>query len=361
MLRPPHDPLITWTPSILRASYGTRPLWRPKVMELSSTDQAMEEIIRVMSDGREIDRIVCSTQLDEGMPTVRYRDRYWPVVDGCIQLDRPANQESSSADWAVLIQNLLPPILPDRTDSCEKLLQECFRGSLPYGVIKAVASLVALRFEQQARVLIVDFLREHRNARRLFRLLQMQLLFRERTGRIQDSSGIALSSETEQPQKSILLSEVGVDWEWSASPDESEKPDVDDSSLRATASNLQESIGSYRARESGTPIPGFEDLTSGQETFISPIDVPLLNERALIERTSQLGMIALDLLRYFSNNPGDRAVHAEAVLGYPMTEIRRLLLGSLGHYLKKTDSGGWECHPWVEQLLSALNENHKMG
>ena len=62
--------------------------------------------------------------------------------------------------------------------------------------------------------------------------------------------------------------------------------------------------------------------------------------------------------RYFSDNPGDRAVHAEAVLGYPMTEIRRLLLGSLGHYLKKTDTGGWECHPWVEQVLSALYEKH---
>ncbi|MDF5932214.1 hypothetical protein P4105_30305 [Pseudomonas aeruginosa] len=96
-------------------------------MELSSTDQAMEEIIRVMSDGREIDRIVCSTKLDEGTPAVKYREQYWPVVDGCIQLDRPANQECSSAEWAVLIQNLLPPVLPDQTDSCEKLLQDCFR------------------------------------------------------------------------------------------------------------------------------------------------------------------------------------------------------------------------------------------
>lgn len=75
-------------------------------MELSSTDQAMEEIIRVMSDGREIDRIVRSAQLNEGMPTVKYREQYWPVVDGCIQLDGPANQECSSAEWAALIQNL---------------------------------------------------------------------------------------------------------------------------------------------------------------------------------------------------------------------------------------------------------------
>jgi hypothetical protein len=330
-------------------------------MELSSTDQAMEEIIRVMSDGREIDRIVCSTKLDEGMPAVKYREQYWPVVDGCIQLDRPANQECSSAEWAVLIQNLLPPVLPDQTDSCEKLLQDCFRGSLPLGVTKAVASLVALRFEQQSRELLVDFLREHRNAHRLFRLVQMQLLFRERAGRTQDSAGITPSSVAELPPESAHLSGVDMDWEWSASLDDPEMPDVDDSSLRATASNLQESIGSYRARESGAPIPGLEDLTSELETFISPIAPPLLNESALVERTSQLGMIALDLLRYFSDNPGDRAVHAEAVLGYPMTEIRRLLLGSLGHYLKKTDSGGWECHPWVEPVLSALNENHKVG
>lgn len=329
-------------------------------MELSSTDQAMEEIIRVMSDGREIDRIVRSAQLNEGMPTVKYREQYWPVVDGCIQLDGPANQECSSAEWAALIQNLLPPVLPDQTDSCEKLLRDCFRGSLPLGVTKAVASLVALRFEQQARELLVDFLREHRNTHRLFRLLQMQALFRERAGRTQDSAVITPSSVAELPLESAHLSGVDMDWEWSACLDDSEKPDVDDSSLRATASNLQESIGSYRARESGAPIPGFEDLTE-QETFISPINTPLLNESALLERTLQLGNTALDLLRYFSDNPGDRAVHAETVLGYPMPEIRRLLLGSLGHYLKKTDSGGWECHSWVEQVLSALNENHKEG
>jgi hypothetical protein len=327
-------------------------------MELSSTDQAMAEIIRVISDGREIERIACSTQLNEGMPTVKYREQYWPVVDGCIQLDGPANQECSSAEWAALIQNLLPPVLPDQTDSCEKLLQDYFRGSLPIGVTKAVASLVALRFEQQARRLLVDFLREHRNAHRLFRLLQMQLLFRGRVGRTQDSTGITPSSAVEAPQESEQLPGVDMDWEWSESLDDPEKPDVDDSSLRATATKLQESIGSYRARESGAAIPGFEDLTSEQGTFTTPTDAPLLNESALIERTTQLGTIALDLLRYFSDNPGDRAVHAEAVLGYPMTEIRRLLLGSLGHYLKKTDTGGWECHPWVEQVLSALYEKH---
>ncbi|MDF5938737.1 hypothetical protein P4234_13455 [Pseudomonas aeruginosa] len=96
-------------------------------MELSSTDQAMEEIIRVMSDGREIDRIVCSTKLDEGTPAVKYREQYWPVVDGCIQLDRPANQECSPQSGPFSSRIFLPPVLPDQTDSCEKLLQDCFR------------------------------------------------------------------------------------------------------------------------------------------------------------------------------------------------------------------------------------------
>ncbi|SUD60449.1 Uncharacterised protein [Ectopseudomonas oleovorans] len=330
-------------------------------MELSRTDHAMEEIIRVMSDGQEIDRIVCSTQLDEGIPTVRYRERFWPVVDGCIQLNEPANEENSSVDWAALIQNLLPPALPDQTDSCMKLLQGCFRGNLPHGVVQAAASLIALRFEQQARVLLVDFLREHRNAPRLYRLLQLQLLFRERSERTKDSASTATSSATEQLAESSPPSEVEMDWDWSPTLNEFEMPEVDDSSLRATATDLQESIGSYIARELGAPIPGFEDLATEQQTFTSSTGEAFLNESALLERTSQLGRIALDLLRYFSDNPGDRAVHAEAVLGYPMTEIRRLLLGSLGNYLKKTDSGGWECHPWVEQVLSALNENHKVG
>lgn len=313
----------------------------------------MEEIIRVMSDGREIDRIVCSTRLDEGIPTVRYRERFWPVVDGCIQLDEPANEDDSPVDWVALIQTLLPPALPDQTDSCIKSLQGCFRGNLPHGLVQAAASLVTLRLEQQARILLVDFLREHRNGPRLYRLLQMQLLFRKRSAQTEDSAITTTSSSTKQLAESTHPSEM--DWDWSPSPNEFEMPEVDDSSLRATANNLQESIGSYRAKESGAPIPGFEDLA------LSPTGDALLNESALLERTLQLGKTALDLLRYFSDNPGDRAVHAEAVLGYPLTDIRRLLLGSLEHYLKKTDSGGWECHPWVEQVLSALDENHKVG
>ncbi len=317
----------------------------------------MEEIIRVISDGQEIERILGTVLLNEGIPCIRYRERFWAVVDGCIQLNEPINEDDSSLSWAALIQHLLPQVLPDQTDSCAKLLQDCFRGNLPHGITQAIASLAALRLEQQARIVIVEFFKAHHNASRLHRLFQMQLLFRDRSERIKDSVDTLTFTATDHLAEATSLSRPEDNWDWSPSPDETEIPDVDDSSLRANASKLQESIGLYQKIESDKSIPGFEDLHDEKDNVINPPNNALVNESALLERTSKLDKIGLDLLRYFSDNPGDRAAHAEAVLGYPATEIRRLLLGALRQYLKKTGSGGWECQPWVEHVLSALDRN----
>lgn len=327
-------------------------------MEPSGADQTMEVTVRVMSGGQEIDRIMCSPQLDEGISTVRYRQQTWRVVGGCIHIDKePADHENSASAWATLVQNLLPLTLPDQVDACTKLLQACFRESLPQGVVQAAASLAALRFEQQARMLLVDFFKEHRDAHRLYRLLQMQLLFRERSERAKEVNSINALPVAEHHAET--QPETDSDWEWSPSGEALDAPDVDDSSLRTVAASLQESIGAYRAIELGAKIPEFEELVDGkawlQDAPTSESDKNH-NESVLLDRTSRLGQTALDLLKYFSDNPGDKAVHAETVLGYPMTEIRRLLLGSLGHYLRKTSSGGWECHPWVVEVLSALDE-----
>ncbi len=265
--------------------------------------------------------------------------------------------ENTSSTWDAIVKNLLPFKLTNQVDACVKLLQDCFRGSLPHGVIQAVATLSALGFEQQARMLLVDFFKEHRDAPRLYRLLQMQLLFRERSEKAKEARSTNASPVAEH--HSEIQPKTDSDWEWAPSREELDAPDVDDSSLRKVAASLQERIGIYRAIESGTKVPELEELASGKgwlQPATSMASDKNHNDSALLDRTSRLGQTALDLLKYFSDNPGDKAVHAETVLGYPMTEIRRLLLGSLGHYLRKTSSGGWECYPWVCEVLSALEE-----
>lgn len=311
----------------------------------------MELTIRVISGGHEVDQITFPYRPDISTEMVRYRGQSWHVIDGCIDLDEEPITEGRSDEWGPLVQNLLPLALPKHADDCQETLENCFRGVLPQGVTQAAVSLVAQGLEHIARALLEDVLREHRDSHRLYRILQLQLLFRERCER--NTPAIGSAHINAQPHS------TEEDWAWIPSTDESEPPAVDDNSLRAAAANVQEGIGSYRAKESGEQIPGFEELLDEQYPVANLSGGALLTESLLIERTSRLGVIALDLLRYFSDNPGDNAVHAEAVLGYPRTDVLRLLHGSLGHYLKKTSNGGWECHPWVEHVLSALDEQLK--
>lgn len=281
-------------------------------------------------------------------------DQADPLV---FESDSAKYDENLEPKWTVLVQSLLPLALPDELNACMKLLQASFRDSLPQGVVQAASILVTLGFEQQARILLVEFLREHHDAPRLYRLLQMRRLFQERQERAKEGTITALS--VAEYQTDIQLG-TDSDWEWAPSKEDIDAPNVDDSLLRSAALSLQQSIGAYSAEERGANIPGFEELSDHKAW---PEVVSVLggaknqNEKVLLERVSKLGQTALDLLRYFSDNPGDKAVHAETVLGYPMSEVRRLLLGTLGSYLRKTGSGGWECHPWVVDVLSALDEN----
>lgn len=285
------------------------------------------------------------------------------IVDGRMLIDEetvvPGEAESK---WASLVQNLLPEALPAQVHACSQLLNNRFRGCLPPGVTQAEASLSALCFEQQARALLVDFLTTHHDAVRLYRRLRLQLLFRERTESAKEApAAIPSPLLTNQSQP---LSEKGFDWEWVPLQEGLEAPDVDDSSLRIGAARLQESIGSYSTKESGAIIPGLKNLADAEiwaQVEPSPADKHEKKENILLERTAKLGKVALELLEYFASNPGDKAVHVENVLGYPASEINRLLLGSLGHYVKRSGSGGWECHPWVIDLLSALDETRRSG
>src|SRR5690606_2029770 len=107
---------------------------------------------------------------------------------------------------------------------------------------------------------------------------------------------------------------------------------------KAAAATIQEAIGTYRAKETGAIIPGFGDLdieASTSQTSATSADIQSQREQALLERTANLGHTALELLRYFADNPGDRAAHAQFVLGYPLAEINRLLSGSLSPYMRR--------------------------
>src|SRR5690606_19147857 len=111
-----------------------------------------------------------------------------------------------------LVQSLLPHTLSDQADECLKLFQTRFRGCVPKGVTQAAATLSALCFEQQARALLVDFLREHRDSLRLYKLLRMQLLFWERTEGVKKQ--VASTSVTGHQTEAQLTTETDLDWDW---------------------------------------------------------------------------------------------------------------------------------------------------
>lgn len=320
----------------------------------------MDVAVRVMSGNQEIERITCHVQMENGSPVATYQQRLWRVVDGCIHIDDACHVGlENELAWPLLVHNLLPSRLPDQVDACSELLQACFREALLPGVIQAAASLAALRLEQQARALLVDVLKEHRDAARLHCLLQAKPLFREGLEKAEESHSLAVTTENGQTLEPEPFQPVDLDWEWAAAAEELEAPDVDDSALRAVAGGLQESIGVYSAKETGARFIELEELADS--TLL--LDVARRTsdhhqkEAMLLKRVARLGSVALDLLRYFADNPGDKALHAESILGYSVSEINRLLLGSLGHYLKKSSSGGWECQPWVIDMLSVLDDS----
>lgn len=319
----------------------------------------MEVTVRVISDGHEVERITRPLRMDEQGSAVTYRKRLWPIIDGCIHIDgTSAVSEGDELAWAFLVTSLLPKSLPNQVGACSKLLQTLFRESLPHGVVQAAATLVSLRFEQQARALLVDVLKDRRDANRLYRLLQMHLLFRDRAERAKDAAPSVEDRVEVQP-----LTEIDLDWEWAPS-NEVEKPNLDDSTLRSDAALIQEGIGSYKASEAGATIPELCDLAGDEawleatSTLVARDQQSSVHESVLVDRTAKLGDTALDLLRYFADNPGDRAAHAEHILGYPISDINRLLSGGLSHYVKRNSSGGWECHAWTVEVLSALDESN---
>ena len=331
-------------------------------------DRDMEVAVRVMFRGQEIDRIIGPLRMDEGRPAVTYKNLLWPVEDGCIHIETEHDAalyhgNMNLDDWVELVTRVLPESLPTHIDECAELLRACFRENLPHSVIRASSSLVSVGRENEARDLLVDFLREKHDSERLSKLIQMQLLFSERSSTPLPPTNTNPSAENTESEINTAISiedEKTLDWDWIPA-DEAQKPEVDDQVLRTQAECTQETIGAYRTIERGAVISGLAESLSEsvwvEELLLPPQGrTPSLGESTLLERTAKLGTIALDLLRYFADNPGDRASHAELVLGYPVADINKLLTGSLSHYLKRNGSGGWECHAWALSVLTALDE-----
>lgn len=328
----------------------------------------MEVTIRVMYRGMEIDRITRPLRMNGGHPAVTYRTRLWPVTDDCIHIEHEftstsAPQNTDASKWAVLVTELLPTQLPTHRNECSELLRNCFKEILPDGVVRAMSSLTSVGLELEARELLVDFLREKHDSERLFKLIQMLPPFSGSSkthAHIISSTPVHGNTGPEINVDEVIEDEHISDWDW-APIDEISEPAVNDLPLREEAERIQQNIGTYRPSEQGAAIPNLneplDDLAWIQESPLSTQgSIPRPMENALVERTAKLGKIALDLLRYFADNPGDKASHAELVLGYPASDINKLLSGTLSHYLKRSGSAGWECQPWTHDVLTVLDE-----
>ncbi|WDG79097.1 hypothetical protein PUP68_13730 [Pseudomonas chlororaphis] len=341
---------------------------RQALLAVRVGEKDMEETVKVMCGGREIDRITHSFRKDRDRSVVIYREQLWPVEGGCIYVENESgtagvDRRLDAAEWRLLVTRLLPGSLPALREECFSLLRAQFGDNLPDGIVCAISSLTSMGLEQEARELLIYFLCEKHDSERLSSLLQTQLLTSE------VSSAIALCAnadptvdglESEIETGLIIEDENLQDWDWAAS-DEAQTPEIDDMALRVAASRIQGAIGSFASEEKGAVIPDltqpFDDALWTEDPIFPPLtSVGSPEERALVERTAKLSTVAQDVLRYFADNPGDRAAHAELVLGYHVADINKLLSGSLNHYLKKSGSGGWECHPWVSDILLILDK-----
>ena len=324
----------------------------------------MDVCVRVISEGVEVDSITRPLRTDDGVPTVTYRRQQWPVVNGCINLDEPEVQVGDGdLKWAFLIASILPEGLPSEHATCSELVQHLFSGALPDGVANAVGHLCEMGLEPAARLLLMDFLKEKHDSSRLYKVLKMRLLFRERISRRRNYNSVALTTEHSDDKAPAASPETSLkiedDFGWlPASDDALNVPVIDDSALRETASSVQSDIGTYIASDHDAEpldLGDLEDLDwevgadaaqdSGQAVKA---------ENVIVDRLAALGDMAVELLIYFADNPGDKAIHAEYVLGYPVVEINKLLNGSLGFYVRRVSSGGWECHRWALDVLAAL-------
>lgn len=355
----------------------------------------MELTVRVMMAGREIDRITRAYKNVDGDFFVWYRRREWPVEEGCIHVDAlpeiPATLENAAllADLRPFLDLIEKPLTVSLTD-CTALLRSRF-PEVPDATVISIATLAQLGLKLVAKEVLMDFLELHRQRRSH---VEQTLSASEHThtevkdASFFDSAGINLG---ELPDAIAGDEDWSLDWQpelgWNAT-------EADDSELRDLATKTQKLIGSHVALENGLRIESLVDLpaaddwqliapTTGDRNILSDAEpesssslennpapqasvlptaarssaLPSPHLAFIVEKTAGLGVAALEVLRYFADNPDDKSSHAEEFTGIPRGMINALLTGTLSRYVEKTSSGGWACHAWVQDVLAVMDGN----
>ncbi|WIV25892.1 hypothetical protein QN085_09975 [Pseudomonas sp. M2(2023)] len=355
----------------------------------------MELTVRVMMAGREIDRITRAHKNVDGESFVWYRRREWPVEDGCIHVDAlpemPATLENAAllADLRPFLDLIEKPLTVGLTD-CTALLRSRF-PEVPDATVISIATLVQLGLKLVAKEVLMDFLELHHQCRSHADLTPSTSEHNHAEAEDASFFDSADINFGELPDTRAGDEDWSFDWQpelgWNAT-------EADDSELRDLATKTQKLIGSHVALETGLRIESLVDLpaaddwqliapTTGDRNVLSDAEpessLPLKDNPApqasapptaarssalpsphlafIVEKTAGLGEAALEVLRYFADNPDDKSSHAEEFTGIPRGMINALLTGTLSRYVEKTRSGGWACHTWVQDVLAVMDGN----
>lgn len=361
----------------------------------------MELTVRVMMAGREIDRVTRQHKLIDGYPFVLYRRRDWLVEDGCIHVDRLPNipvqidDSSLSAELRPFLDLIEQPH-PVRLTDCSAVLRSCF-PHVPDAVVISISTLTQLGLQLVAKEVLMDFLelaQDRQTSASSDYLSNEPWEFGQEPIEVK-----AISSHGTDDVEHLTLSmanDDGDDWLLALQPEQGwDVSSADDSELRDLAERTQNLIGSHVAEETGFHITDLGDFSASEDWQVvlpstASVVAPEISESALwsqpapdpippaptpavmrnstlpeqqlaliAEKTASLGQTALEVLKYFADNPGDKNTHAEQFTGIPRGMINALLTGTLGRYVKRTDTGGWACHSWVQDVLGVMDGSLK--
>ncbi|MGY4526936.1 hypothetical protein [Pseudomonas sp. TE21394] len=355
----------------------------------------MELTVRVMMAGREIDRIMRTHENVDGKLFVWYRRRQWPVDEGCIHVDAlpeiPATFENAAllADLRPFLDLIEKPLTVALTD-CTALLRSRF-PEVPDATVISIATLVQLGLKLVAKEVLMDFLELQHQSRSN---AEPTPSASEHAHAVAEDASFFDSADVnfgELPEAIEGDEDWLFDWQpelgWNAT-------ETDDSELRDLATKTQKLIGSHVALETGLRIASLGELPAADDwRIIAPTtanrdvlsdaetesSLPLENDLGprvpalaaavggsalpspqlafIVQKTAGLGEAALEVLRYFADNPDDKSSHAEEFTGIPRGMINALLTGTLSNYVEKTKSGGWACHTWVQDVLTIMDGN----
>lgn len=114
-------------------------------------------------------------------------------------------------------------------------------------------------------------------------------------------------------------------------------------------------VNSIRAQNKAIADSVYPPVRSGAvEKPVAPISTDDLSGPALYGRIARLPKNAIEVLRYFASNPGDKARYASNVLDIEIREINRLLHGPLSTFCEQDASFGWSVGSEVAAVLNKL-------